>query len=174
MATTDDAPDLFNVLFLCTGNSARSVIAEAILERLGRGRFDAFSAGSHPRGEINPHALDVLRLKRHVVDDLRSKSWNEFTGPDAPTMHFVFTVCDSAAAETCPVWPGQPMTSHWGLPDPAALEERAASQAEIAQAFADTYRMLHHRIEAFVNLPLASLDKLRLQQTLDAIGASDA
>jgi protein-tyrosine-phosphatase len=158
---------LYNVLFLCTGNSARSIMAEAILNRLGRGRFRAYSAGSQPRGEIQPHALDILRRDNYLVDELRSKDWAEFTGADVPALDFVFTLCDSAAAETCPAWPGQPMTAHWGLPDPAAA---TGNDAEIRLAYADVYRMLNNRIDIFVNLPMASLDKLTLQKRLDEIG----
>jgi protein-tyrosine-phosphatase len=156
-----------NVLFLCTGNSARSIIAEAIMNREGRGRFCAYSAGSHPRGEVNPETLRLLESLHYKTDAFRSKSWDEFEGPDAPKLDFVFTVCDDAAAEVCPIWPGQPMTAHWGMPDPAAVQ---GSPAEIALAFADTYRMLNNRITLFMNLPLASLDKLSLQRRLDEIG----
>ena len=156
-----------NVLFLCTGNSARSIIAEAIVNREARGRLRAYSAGSHPKGEVNPHAIDLLRSLHHPTEGLRSKSWDEFAGPDAPKLDFVFTVCDDAAAEVCPIWPGQPMTAHWGMPDPAAAQ---GSPAEIALAFADTYRMMNNRITLFMNLPLASLDRLSLQRRLDAVG----
>ena len=159
--------DTFNVLFLCTGNSARSIIAEAILNREGQGRFRAFSAGSQPRGEVHPFALQLLRNANHDVTFARSKSWEEFAAPDAPTMHFVFTVCDNAANEACPVWPGQPMTAHWGVPDPAVVE---GTDAEKHFAFADTYRMLNNRISIFTALPLASLDRLALQKRLDEIG----
>ena len=161
---------IFNVLFLCTGNSCRSILAEAIMNCLGRGRFRAFSAGSMPTGKVNPHALELLRRMHHDVGDLRSKSWEEFTraaNPDAPELDFVFTVCDNAAGEVCPIWPGQPMTAHWGMPDPALAE---GSNAEIAVVFADTYRMLNNRINLFVNLPIASLDQLSLQKRLDEIG----
>ncbi len=156
-----------NVLFLCTGNSARSIIAEAIMNREGRGRFRAYSAGSHPKGEVNPRAVDLLRSLHYPVDGFRSKSWDEFEGPDAPKLDFVFTVCDDAAAEVCPIWPGQPMTAHWGMPDPAAVK---GSPAEIALAFADTYRMMNNRLTLFMNLPMASLDRLSLQRRLDEIG----
>jgi len=156
-----------NVLFLCTGNSARSIIAEAIMNREGRGRFHAYSAGSHPKGEVNPHAIDLLRSLRYPVQDFRSKPWDEFEAPGAPKLDFVFTVCDSAAAEVCPIWPGQPITAHWGMPDPAVVE---GSPAEIALAFADTYRMLNSRIKLLMNLPLASLDKMSLQRRLEEIG----
>ncbi|MGB5586405.1 MAG: arsenate reductase ArsC [Gammaproteobacteria bacterium] len=158
---------IFNVLFLCTGNSARSIMAEAILNRLGRGRFHGYSAGSHPRGEIQPVALDILRRSNHPVEDLRSKAWIEFTGEDAPKLDFVFTLCDQAAAETCPVWPGQPMSAHWGLPDPAAAQ---GNDALVRLAYADAYRMLNNRIDIFINLPLASLDRLTLQKRLVDIG----
>ncbi len=158
---------VFNVLFLCTGNSARSIMAEAILNRAGQGKFRAFSAGSQPKGQVHPYALDLLR-KLHVdVTGLRSKSWKEFSGPDAPKLDFVFTVCDNAAQETCPVWPGQPITAHWGVPDPAAA---TGTEAEVRFAFADSLRMLTNRINIFVSLPLRSLDQLSLQKQLDAIG----
>ncbi len=156
-----------NVLFLCTGNSARSIMAEAILNREGRGRFRAFSAGSHPNGEVNPHALDLLRSLHYPVEDFRSKPWDEFEEPGAPKLDFVFTVCDDAAAEVCPIWPGHPTTAHWGIPDPAAVE---GSPAEIAAAFADAYRMLNDRIGDFVSLPLDQLDRRNLKQRLDDIG----
>ncbi len=159
-----------NVLFLCTGNSARSILAESILNRLGAGRFMAFSAGSMPTGKVNPHALSLLQRFNYPVGHLRSKSWEEFDrshNPDAPELHFVFTVCDNAAGEVCPIWPGQPMTAHWGAPDPAAVQ---GSEAEIAAAFADTYGRLHNRLELFTNLPMASLDRLTLQARLDRIG----
>jgi len=159
--------ETFNVLFLCTGNSARSIMAEAILDRLGAGRFRAFSAGSSPTGQVNPNALALLKRQKYAVDGFRSKSWEEFSGPDAPKLDFVFTVCGNAAGEVCPIWPGQPMTAHWGVPDPAAAE---GTDAEIALAFAEAYRMLHNRIEVFVNLPMPSLDRLSLQARLDAIG----
>lgn len=157
----------YNVMFLCTGNSARSILAEAALNRLARGRFRAFSAGSQPKGEIHPYALDLLRNHNFPVDELRSKSWDEFTGPDAPKLDFVFTLCDSAAAESCPVWPGQPMTAHWGMPDPAAVE---GSEAVKRAAFADTMRMLGNRIGIFVSLPMRSLDRLSLQRRIEDIG----
>jgi arsenate reductase len=159
--------DPLNVLFLCTGNSARSIIAECILNRLGQGRFKAYSAGSQPRGDINPQALAVLRKSHFDVSKLRSKSWDEFAKPGAPELDFVFTVCDNAAQEVCPVWPGQPMTAHWGLPDPAAVE---GSEAEKAVAFADCFRMLNQRIGIFVNLPFAKLSRLSLQKRLEDIG----
>ena len=157
----------YNVLFLCTGNSARSVIAEAILNRAGRGNFRAFSAGSHPKGQVHPYTLDLLGRMHFDVSQFRSKSWSGFAKPDAPKLDFVFTVCDDAANEPCPYWPGQPMTAHWGLPDPAAA---TGAEAEIRLAFADTYRMLNNRISIFVSLPLSKLDKLSVQKQLDAIG----
>jgi arsenate reductase len=156
-----------NVLFLCTGNSARSILAEAILNREGAGRFRAFSAGSMPTGQVNQHALALLKKLNHPTDGLRSKSWDEFASQGAPNMDFVFTVCDNAANEVCPIWPGQPMSAHWGVPDPAAV---AGSDAEKAAAFADTYRIMSNRIAIFVNLPLASLDRPGLQRRLDEIG----
>jgi len=159
----------FNVLFLCTGNSARSIMAEAILNREGRGNFRAFSAGSHPKGEVHPYTLELLRKLNFEVTGFHSKNWNEFSGNSTPPLDFVFTVCDNAAGETCPFWPGQPMTAHWGVPDPAAA---TGNEAEIRLAFADTYRMLSNRISVFVSLPLRSLDKLRLQRQLDSIGRS--
>lgn len=165
---TGPAPaKIFNVLFLCTGNSARSVLGEAILNRLGQGRFRGFSAGSQPKGAVHPYTLDLLRKFNHPVEGLRSKSWDEFAAPGAPPLDFVFTVCDSAAAETCPIWPGQPMTAHWGVPDPAAVE---GSEALKRAAFADAYGRLHNRISIFVSLPLGSLDRLALKRRLDAIG----
>lgn len=155
------------MLFLCTGNSARSIMAEAILNREGKGRFRAFSAGSHPKGEVNPYTLRLLERLNYDTRGARSKSWDEFAREGAPDMDFVFTVCDDAAGEVCPVWPGQPMTAHWGVPDPASV---TGSDAEKAAAFADTYRMLSTRISVFVSLPIASLDRLTLQRRLDAIG----
>ncbi|WP_331374861.1 arsenate reductase ArsC [Sinorhizobium chiapasense] len=158
---------VYNVLFLCTGNSARSIIAEAILNRLGMGRFKAYSAGSHPKGEVHPFALQLLKGLNYDTSFARSKPWDEFATPDAPRMDFVFTVCDRAAAEACPVWPGQPMTAHWGVPDPAAA---VGNEAERHFAFAETYRMLNNRISIFTSLPMTSLDKLALQRRLDEIG----
>jgi arsenate reductase (thioredoxin) len=160
----------FNTLFLCTGNSARSIIAEAILNKLGAGRFRAYSAGSQPRGEVNPHAVALLEGLGYDTAGLRSKSWSEFAAAGAPPLDFVFTVCDNAAGEACPVWPGQPMTAHWGVPDPAAASGNAA---EIALAFKDAYRMLHQRIAIFTALPIRSLDRLSLQQRLREIGRTD-
>jgi arsenate reductase (thioredoxin) len=161
-------PDpIYNVLFLCTGNSARSVLAEAILNKIGKGTFQAFSAGSQPKGAVHPHTLALLRSFGHDMSGLRSKSWHEFSRPGAPRLDFVFTVCDNAAGEICPFWPGQPMTAHWGVPDPAAA---TGSDAEVALAFKDAYRMLHQRIAIFAALPIASLDKLSLQQRVSEIG----
>jgi len=166
MKTTSTAKPL-NVLFLCTGNSARSIMAESILNRLGGVKFRGFSAGSHPTGRVNPLTLNLLRKTNYDVSRLRSKSWDEFAAPGAPKLDFVFTVCDDAANETCPIWPGQPMTAHWGLPDPAKAE---GTEAERNLAFADTMRMLTQRIGIFVNLPLDKLSKLSLQKQLDEIG----
>jgi len=166
------ANDRKNVLFLCTGNSARSLMGEALIEREGMGRFRGFSAGSQPKDAPHPRTIELLRHLNHDVSKIRSKSWEEFAAPDAPRMDFVFTVCDQAAAEPCPVWPGQPMSAHWGVPDPAAA---TGTDAEIAFAFADVYRMLRNRISIFVNLPMAQLDRLSLQERLDEIGrTSDA
>jgi protein-tyrosine-phosphatase len=159
--------DPLNVLFLCTGNSARSIMAEIVLNRLGRGRFKGFSAGSQPAGAVNPMALHVLELAHYDVKGLRSKSWEEFSAPGAPQLDFVFTVCDNAAKEVCPIWPGQPMTAHWGLLDPV---QATGSEAERQLAFADTLRMLTNRIGIFVNLPFDRLSKLSLQHTLEEIG----
>ena len=161
------AEPAYNVLFLCTGNSARSILAECVLNRLGQGRFKAFSAGSFPKGEVHPFALELLRRQNYATERLRSKSWNEFARPGTEPLDFVFTVCDNAAGEACPAWPGQPMTAHWGMPDPAAAQ---GNETERRLAFADTMRMLHNRIGIFVSLPLASLDRLSLQDRLQAIG----
>jgi arsenate reductase (thioredoxin) len=157
----------FNVLFLCTHNSARSVLAEAILNRLGKGRFCGFSAGSQPRGQINPHALALLKRLDYDVSGLRSKSWDEFAAEGTPRMDFVFTVCDDAANEVCPVWPGQPMTAHWGLADPTLVE---GTEVQKNLAFSDTYRMLSNRIGIFISLPVASLERVALKRKLDEIG----
>jgi arsenate reductase (thioredoxin) len=157
----------FNVLFLCTGNSARSIMAEAILNKSGAGRFRAYRAGSHPKGQVHPEALRLLQSLGYEMSGFRSKSWSEFADPGAPLLDFVFTVCDNAAGEVCPVWPGQPMTARWGLPDPA---EAKGNPAEISLAFKDTYRMLNQRIGIFVSLPLRSLDQLSLQKKLREIG----
>lgn len=158
---------MYNVLFLCTGNSARSVMAEVILNRLGIGKFKAYSAGSHPRGEVNPLTISLLQRLNYETADLRSKDWAEFAEPDAPPLHFVFTVCDKAAAEMCPVWPGQPMTAHWGVPDPAEVE---GDELTRLAAFREAYRQLYNRIDIFVNLPIHALDELALQQHLHDIG----
>jgi protein-tyrosine-phosphatase len=156
-----------NVLFLCTHNSARSIIAECVMNRLGMGKFKGLSAGSQPSGKVHPYALDLLRQLNYPTGMLRSKSWQEFSAAGAPELDFVFTVCDDAASEVCPVWPGQPMSAHWGLPDPSAVQ---GSEPERRLAFADTHRMLYQRISIFTSLPLASLDKLSLQRRLDEIG----
>lgn len=165
MRSPDDR--VFNVLFLCTGNSARSIMAEAIMNRLGLGKFRAYSAGSQPKGQVHPQALALLRKLNYDTSGFRSKSWTEFSQPGALPLDFVFTVCDNAAAESCPLWSGQPMTAHWGIPDPAAA---TGSDAEVGIAFADAYRMLNARISIFVSLPMRSLDQLGLQKQLDEIG----
>ncbi len=157
----------YNVLFLCTGNSARSIFGECIVNRLGSKRCVGHSAGSHPKGSVHPLALEVLRRQGYPTEGLRSKDWAEFASADAPRMDFVFTVCDRAAAETCPLWPGQPMTAHWGIPDPAAVEGDDVTRM---LAFRQAFRELEKRIEIFLSLPLDSLDRLKLQQRLDAIG----
>lgn len=159
----------YNVLFLCTGNSARSVIAEAILNRVGAGKFVAYSAGSMPRGEVHPETLALLKRLNYDTSAFRSKSWDEFAAPGAPALDFVFTVCDNAAGGVCPIWPGQPMTAHWGIPDPAAA---TGSQVDIARAFANAYGAMNNRIAVFANLPLESLDRLSLQARLDGIGTA--
>jgi arsenate reductase len=157
----------YNVLFLCTGNSARSIIGEAILNKVGAGNFRAYSAGSHPKGQVHPETLTLLKSLGYDVTDLRSKSWLEFTEWNAPKFDFVFTVCDSAGSETCPIWPGKPVSAHWGVPDPADAE---GSPAEVSLAFKDTYRLLNQRIGIFTTLPLRSLDRLSLQGKLREIG----
>jgi protein-tyrosine-phosphatase len=157
----------YNVLFLCTGNSARSIMAEAILNKLSAGRFRAYSAGSHPKGKVHPETMRLLQSLGHDTAGARSKSWDEFTAPGAPEFDFVFTVCDNAAAETCPLWPGQPMTAHWGVPDPALA---TGTPAEVALACRDSYRMLRQRIGIFTALPLRALDRLTLQNKLKEIG----
>jgi arsenate reductase len=159
----------FNVLFLCTGNSARSIIAECLINRWGNGKFVGYSAGSHPRSQINPFTKRILEKNNFPTDELRSKDWSEFATPDSPEMDFVFTLCDKAAAEVCPVWPGQPMTAHWGTEDPAAVE---GLDIEKKTAFQMTFSELEHRISVFVNLPFESLDKLKLQNRLDQIGGN--
>lgn len=160
---------IYNVLFLCTGNSARSIMAEAMLNVAGRARFNTFSAGSHPTGEVNHFALEQIDAIGYPFDHLRSKSWDEFAGPDAPHMDFVITVCDKSAGEVCPFWPGQPMTAHWGFQDPAAVE---GSDAEIRLAFAKVCKEIKMRLDVFQSLPLAKLDKLALQREMDRIGAT--
>jgi arsenate reductase len=166
-----DALPPFNVLFLCTGNSARSILAEAIMNNLGEGRFKAFSAGSTPKGAVHPQALALLGSKGFDLSGFRSKPWDEFAVPGAPHLHFVITVCDNAAGEACPIWPGQPITAHWGMPDPAAVE---GDLATVALAFADTYRMLQNRIRLFASLPIESLGRLAIRQRLDDIGRDQA
>jgi len=161
----------YNVLFLCTGNSARSIMAEAILNHKGKPAFTAYSAGSHPAGAVRPETLRQLQAAHLPIAGLRSKSWDEFSRPGAPELHFVFTVCDNAAREVCPVWPGQPMTAHWGIADPAAV---TGSPAEIEHAFRQAFVMLDRRISLFLSLPLASLDRMALRKALDNIGRADA
>jgi len=161
----------FNVLFLCTGNSARSILAESLVNHWGRGRFVGFSAGSHPKGTVHPIALELLKHMKLPADDLRSKSWDEFAAPGAPRLDFVFTVCDNAAGEVCPVWPGQPMTAHWGVEDPAAVQ---GSEADKWVAFRRAFRELESRIKIFTSLPIRSLDRIKLQERLNAIGTSKA
>lgn len=163
------AERLYNVLFLCTGNSARSILAEAILNHRGQGRFRAFSAGSHPKGQVNPHAIALLERVGISTDGLRSKPWDEFSAPGAPRLDFVFTVCDDAAGEVCPVWPGQPMTAHWGQPDPAAVD---GTELDKTSAFREAFRMLERRIAVFTSLPFASLDRLALDAKVREIGKS--
>jgi len=160
----------YNVLFLCTGNSARSIMAEAILNRLGKDKFRAFSAGSDPKGAVHPGTLTLLNKLGYDTSGLRSKSWNEFAAPGAPALDFVFTVCDNAASEVCPVWPGQPMTAHWGIPDPAAV---TGDDITVARAFRNAYAALERRIELFAALPFKSLDRISLKKRLDQIGAAE-
>lgn len=160
---------IYNALFLCTGNSARSIMAEVMLNSMGKGRFRAYSAGSHPAGRVNPFALELLTKNHLPVEGLRSKNWEEFAGPGAPEIDFVFTVCDNAAGEVCPIWPGRPMTAHWGVPDPAAAE---GSDDDKRKAFFLAYNQLSKRLSLFVNLPLDRLDKMTLQQQLKDIGAA--
>jgi arsenate reductase len=162
-------PSHYNVLFLCTGNSARSIMAEAILNHRGKGRFTAYSAGSHPSGQPRPEALRQIESAGISASGLRSKSWDEFAVPDAPTVDFVFTVCDNAANEPCPNWPGQPMTAHWGIPDPAAVK---GTPEEIARAFRDAFVILDRRIGLFLSLPLGTLDQLAIKREVDSIGRS--
>jgi len=161
------AEPAFNVLFLCTGNSARSILAESLLNNLGKGRFRAFSAGSHPAGQVNPFALELLEKNHFPTDDLRSKAWDEFAQPDAPRLDFVITVCDKAAGEICPVWPGQPMTAHWGIPDPVAV---VGSDEVKRHAFVDAMSQLQRRICMLVSLPFDKLDRMKLQQAVREIG----
>jgi arsenate reductase len=160
---------VFNVLFLCTGNSARSILGESLINRWGRGRFRGFSAGSHPTGQVSPLALDLLKRLEFPTEHLRSKNWNEFEGPNAPEIDFVFTVCDNAAAEQCPIWPGHPMTAHWGLADPAAVE---GDEKERKLAFRRTFSELENRVKNFVSLPLDQLEGMTLQNKLNEIGRS--
>jgi len=157
----------FNVLFLCTGNTARSILSESILNQIGNGRFRAFSAGSHPSGTINPYVLELLKMRGLPTADLRSKSWNEFAGPDAPVLDFVFTVCDNAAGEVCPIWPGQPITAHWGIEDPASVEGDDETRRK---AVLTAFTLLNHRISIFVSLPITKLDAMSLKRELDVIG----
>ena len=166
-----EADKPFNVLFLCTGNSARSILAECIVTRVGKGRFAGHSAGSDPKGEIHPYALDLLEKLNYPTAGLRSKSWAEFAAPDAAPLDFIFTVCDNAAQEACPIWPGRPASAHWGVPDPAAA---TGTEAEQRLAFAAAYRALHQRISTFVSLPLRSLDKPALQRRLREIGEAES
>jgi len=158
---------VFKVLFLCAGNSARSILAECILNRLGQGRFQGYSAGSQLKRNVHPYTIDLLKRLNYPTDGLRPKSWDEFAGPDAPSFDFVFTVCDKASNEVCPVWPGQPFSAHWGVPDPV---EATGKEAEMRLAFSEAYRMLENRISIFVSLPIRSLDRLSLQKRLDEIG----
>ena len=158
---------VYNVLFLCTGNSARSILAEALLNQWEQGKFHGYSAGSHPTGKVNPLALEILQRHGFPTKGLRSKAWDEFAVPGAPTMDFVFTVCDNAANEVCPVWPGQPMTAHWGVADPAAVD---GSELEKIQAFRDAFRLLEKRIKVFVSVPVQLLDKIKLKKEVDQIG----
>lgn len=157
----------YNVLFLCTGNSARSIMAEAIMNRKGMPNFTAYSAGSHPSGKVRPEAIRQIEMAHLPTENLRSKSWDEFAVPDAPPLHFVFTVCDNAANEVCPLWPGQPMTAHWGIPDPAAVE---GTSEQIERAFTNAFSMLDRRISLFLSLPLSTLDTFALQKEIDKIG----
>jgi arsenate reductase (thioredoxin) len=159
----------YNVLFLCTGNSARSILAEALINHWGRGRFRGMSAGSYPKGSVHPLAIRLLKHLKFPTEGLRSKSWDEFAVPGAPVMDFVFTVCDNAAREVCPVWPGQPMTGHWGVPDPAAVE---GTELEKMNAFRGAFRLLENRIRIFINLPLESIERIKIKEHIDEIGRS--
>ena len=163
--TTERAP--YNILFLCTGNSARSILAEAIMNRAGEGKFVAYSAGSHPKGEVHPAALKLLSRLNFPTEGLRSKSWDEFEVEGAPEFDFIVTVCDNAAGEACPIWPGKPVRAHWGIPDPAAV---TGSETEVSLAFADAFRIMGNRIRLFCSLPMAKLDKLAVKREMDAIG----
>jgi arsenate reductase (thioredoxin) len=163
------AEKVFNVLFLCTGNSARSILAESIMNKSGKGQFRGFSAGSHPSGQVNPLALDLLKKLDFPTEGLRSKSWDEFAGMDGTHFDFVITVCDNAAGEACPVWPGHPVTAHWGIPDPAAV---AGTELEKQSAFSRAYKSMDRRIKLFLSLPMASIDQLRMKERMDAIGRS--
>ena len=158
---------IYNVLFLCTGNSARSILAEAILNQIGKGRFRAYSAGSHPAGKVNPYVLEMLAAQNLPVAELRSKCWDEFAAPGAPALDFVFTVCDNAAGEVCPVWPGQPVSAHWGIEDPAAVKGDDAARRHAVHT---ALQLLNRRISVFINLPFAKLDKMALKQEVDSIG----
>lgn len=158
---------VFNVLFICTGNSARSILAESILNSLGQGRFKAFSAGSHPGGQVNPYAIELLKRNRFNTEGLRSKSWDEFSQAGAPQLDFIFTVCDNAAGEACPFWPGQPISAHWGVEDPAAVE---GSDDEKRKAFSNVFRILHRRVSIFMSLPFEKLDTLTLKREMEQIG----
>lgn len=163
------AEKVYNVLFLCTGNSARSILAESIVNKLGKGRFHGFSAGSHPSGRVNPLALDLLKQLDYSTEGLRSKSWDEFAGMDGIHFDFVITVCDNAAGEACPVWPGHPVTAHWGIPDPAAVE---GTELEKQSAFSQAYKSMDRRIKLLLSLPLASIDQLRIKERMNEIGQS--
>jgi len=168
----NDQPEKpYNVLFLCTGNSARSIFGEVILNKIGAGKFVAYSAGSHPKGQVNPHTIALLERLRFPTDGLRSKSWDEFAKPDAPVLDFIFTVCDDAANEICPVWPGQPMTAHWGVPDPAAV---TGDEKAVEFAFRQAFTIMQRRIELFANLPIKALDRMVLKKRLDEIGRTEA
>ena len=162
---------VYKVLFLCTGNSARSILAESLINHWGRGRFRGLSAGSHPKGAVHPLALKLLQSLKFPTECLRSKSWDEFAAPGAASLDFVFTVCDNAAGEVCPYWPGQPMTAHWGVPDPAAVE---GTELERLNAFRDTFRTLENRIKIFTSLPLASIERIKLKEQLDQIGKTSS
>lgn len=161
---------LYNVLFLCTGNSARSILAESIMNKWGKGRFRGFSAGSHPNGKVNPLALDLLKKLDFPTEGLRSKSWDEFAGPGGTQFDFIITVCDNAAGETCPVWPGMPITAHWGIPDPAAVD---GTEMEKKAAFTRAFEAMDRRIKLFLSLPVASIDQMRIKEHMDAIGKTD-